>query len=260
MDFSFSSSTSTCLLRCAKLVDAILLRASAFLFLLRGTCLMENSLKLLVFLPHLFCDPETRLNNASYSALLVVLPTFTTSWHSEINPSGWFVVQFACVGAKANTSFSHGSIVDLWPSLETLTKAIMVIVCLPCAVSIGSSAMSFFICLKAASAPDVLCSHFFLWHPSPAYSRLFRNASMATTFIASFQANTAKFWSEILGVRSVQGPEIHCTLPCGMIHAASYCYSVLLKLWETLLPCVVDGMARIFLIPGPAYYSIVLGR
>ncbi|GJT60428.1 hypothetical protein Tco_1003961 [Tanacetum coccineum] len=32
MDFSFNSSTSTCLLRCAKLVDAILLRASAFLF------------------------------------------------------------------------------------------------------------------------------------------------------------------------------------------------------------------------------------
>ncbi|GJX62712.1 hypothetical protein Tco_0295612 [Tanacetum coccineum] len=37
MDFSFSSSTSTYLLRCAKLVDAILLRASAFLFSLRGS-------------------------------------------------------------------------------------------------------------------------------------------------------------------------------------------------------------------------------
>ncbi|GJT56086.1 hypothetical protein Tco_0991140 [Tanacetum coccineum] len=46
MDFSFNSSTSTYLLRCAKLVDAILLRASAFLFSLRGICLIENLVKL----------------------------------------------------------------------------------------------------------------------------------------------------------------------------------------------------------------------
>ncbi|GJU84972.1 hypothetical protein Tco_1292518 [Tanacetum coccineum] len=54
MDFSFSYSTSTYLLRCAKLMDAILLRASAFLFSLRGTCLMENSLKLLMSVFTLF--------------------------------------------------------------------------------------------------------------------------------------------------------------------------------------------------------------
>ncbi|GKE54056.1 ribonuclease H-like domain-containing protein [Tanacetum coccineum] len=48
IDFSFSSSTRTCLLKCAKLVDVILLKASAFLFSLLGTCLIENDLKLLV--------------------------------------------------------------------------------------------------------------------------------------------------------------------------------------------------------------------
>ncbi|GKD31588.1 putative reverse transcriptase domain-containing protein, partial [Tanacetum coccineum] len=40
MDFSFSSSTSTCLLRCARLVDAILLRTSSFLFLLHASNLI----------------------------------------------------------------------------------------------------------------------------------------------------------------------------------------------------------------------------
>nr|GEZ42609.1 hypothetical protein [Tanacetum cinerariifolium] len=46
MDFSFNSSTNTCLLKCAKLVEAILLSASNFLFSLLGTCLIENALKL----------------------------------------------------------------------------------------------------------------------------------------------------------------------------------------------------------------------
>nr|GEY83311.1 hypothetical protein [Tanacetum cinerariifolium] len=41
------SSVSTCLLMWAKLVDAILLSASAFLFSPLGICLMENSLKML---------------------------------------------------------------------------------------------------------------------------------------------------------------------------------------------------------------------
>ncbi|GKB43771.1 hypothetical protein Tco_0888713 [Tanacetum coccineum] len=40
-------STSTCLLKCAKLIDAILLNASAFLFSFLGTCFIENALKLL---------------------------------------------------------------------------------------------------------------------------------------------------------------------------------------------------------------------
>nr|GEW01572.1 hypothetical protein [Tanacetum cinerariifolium] len=46
MDFSCKSSSNTCLLKCAKLVEAILLSASAFLFSLLGTCLIENALKL----------------------------------------------------------------------------------------------------------------------------------------------------------------------------------------------------------------------
>ncbi|GJT27848.1 hypothetical protein Tco_0908123 [Tanacetum coccineum] len=45
---SVSSLTSTCLLRCTKMVDAILLSASAFLFPLLGTCLIENSRKALL--------------------------------------------------------------------------------------------------------------------------------------------------------------------------------------------------------------------
>nr|GFC40482.1 hypothetical protein [Tanacetum cinerariifolium] len=44
MDLESSTSTSTCLDKCAKLVDAILLRASAFLFLLRGTWFIEKVL------------------------------------------------------------------------------------------------------------------------------------------------------------------------------------------------------------------------
>nr|GFA37512.1 hypothetical protein [Tanacetum cinerariifolium] len=44
---SVSSSTNTCLLKCAKLVDAIWLSASAFLFSLMGTFLIKNALKLL---------------------------------------------------------------------------------------------------------------------------------------------------------------------------------------------------------------------
>nr|GEY91872.1 reverse transcriptase domain-containing protein [Tanacetum cinerariifolium] len=42
MDLYLSTSTSTCLDKYAKLVDAILLWASAFLFLLRGTWLIEK--------------------------------------------------------------------------------------------------------------------------------------------------------------------------------------------------------------------------
>nr|GEW80460.1 hypothetical protein [Tanacetum cinerariifolium] len=45
MDFSFSYSTSTCLLNCAKRVEAILLRESAFLFSLLRICLIENAFK-----------------------------------------------------------------------------------------------------------------------------------------------------------------------------------------------------------------------
>ncbi|GJW54803.1 hypothetical protein Tco_0098888 [Tanacetum coccineum] len=45
MDFSLSISTKTCLDRCAKLVDAILLKASAFLFLLHGTWFIEKLAK-----------------------------------------------------------------------------------------------------------------------------------------------------------------------------------------------------------------------
>ena len=42
MDLFFRISTRTCLDKCAKLVDAILLSASAFLFSPLGTCLIVN--------------------------------------------------------------------------------------------------------------------------------------------------------------------------------------------------------------------------
>nr|GFC32891.1 hypothetical protein [Tanacetum cinerariifolium] len=67
VDLFSSTSTSTCLDRCAKLVDAILLRASACLFLLRSTWLIENVV-----------NPLTRpltisrtATSASYSASLL---------------------------------------------------------------------------------------------------------------------------------------------------------------------------------------------
>ncbi|GJV50675.1 hypothetical protein Tco_1446416 [Tanacetum coccineum] len=60
-----------------KLVDAILLRASAFLFSLRDTCLMENSLKLL--------RPAI---NASYSVSLFVASNLNLMAYVNSTPSG----------------------------------------------------------------------------------------------------------------------------------------------------------------------------
>ncbi|GJY70705.1 hypothetical protein Tco_0474408 [Tanacetum coccineum] len=48
IDFSFNTSTNTCLVKWAKLVYVILLRASAFLFSILGTRSMENFLNLLM--------------------------------------------------------------------------------------------------------------------------------------------------------------------------------------------------------------------
>ena len=48
MDFYFKVSTNNCFDRCAKLVDAVLLSASAFLFSPLGTCLMVNLSKLCI--------------------------------------------------------------------------------------------------------------------------------------------------------------------------------------------------------------------
>nr|GEU73691.1 hypothetical protein [Tanacetum cinerariifolium] len=73
IDFSFSSSTNTCLLRCAKLVDAILLSASDFLFLLMGTCLIENVLNSLRFFTPISSAILNPAIKASYSASLTKL-------------------------------------------------------------------------------------------------------------------------------------------------------------------------------------------
>ncbi|GJR22164.1 hypothetical protein Tco_0970691 [Tanacetum coccineum] len=86
MDFSFNSSTNTCLLRCAKLVDAILLSASAFLFLLLGTCFIElrpegtgsDNLPFSEVLDHvcLLCDVR--------SHLLGLLPVLKSTLYLEV--------------------------------------------------------------------------------------------------------------------------------------------------------------------------------
>nr|GEW44561.1 hypothetical protein [Tanacetum cinerariifolium] len=72
IDFLFSVSTKTCLVRWAKLMDAILLNASAFLFSLRGTCLIENiskrSINVLAFL-----GCESFFDTAEYFTFCVAL-------------------------------------------------------------------------------------------------------------------------------------------------------------------------------------------
>ncbi|GJW21952.1 hypothetical protein Tco_0032574 [Tanacetum coccineum] len=63
---SVSSSTNTCLLKCAKLVDAILLSTLAFLFPLLGICLIDKTLKLLVPVLDLYslCKTIANLNKS----------------------------------------------------------------------------------------------------------------------------------------------------------------------------------------------------
>ncbi|GKA12659.1 ribonuclease H-like domain-containing protein [Tanacetum coccineum] len=95
IDFSLSSSTSTCLLRWAKLVDAILLSASAFLLSPLGTCLIENSLKVLVrvltfakylIMPGSFAIPAIK---ALYSASLLVASNLNLEAYVNSIPSGF---------------------------------------------------------------------------------------------------------------------------------------------------------------------------
>ncbi|GJT17613.1 hypothetical protein Tco_0876319 [Tanacetum coccineum] len=70
MDFSFSSSTNTCLLKCAKLVDAILLNTSAFLFSFLETCFIENALKLLV---SVFTFSKYRIMSVSFATYVLLI-------------------------------------------------------------------------------------------------------------------------------------------------------------------------------------------
>nr|GEX79175.1 integrase, catalytic region, zinc finger, CCHC-type, peptidase aspartic, catalytic [Tanacetum cinerariifolium] len=99
IDFSFSSSTSTCLLRWAKLVDAILLSVSAFLFSPLGTCLIENSLKVLVraltfskylIMPGSFAMPAIK---ASYSASLLVALNLNLRAYVNSTPFGFVTIR-----------------------------------------------------------------------------------------------------------------------------------------------------------------------
>ncbi|GJT14604.1 hypothetical protein Tco_0861646 [Tanacetum coccineum] len=76
-----SSSTNTCLLRCAKLVDAILLSALAFLFSLLRTCLIENILKTLV---SVLSFSKYRIMSASF-AMYVLLTWLATNRESTFS-------------------------------------------------------------------------------------------------------------------------------------------------------------------------------
>ncbi|GKB08068.1 hypothetical protein Tco_0836352 [Tanacetum coccineum] len=91
IDFSSSSLTKTCLVKWEKLVDAILLRASALLFLLLGTCLIENFLKLLesVFT---FSRPAIK---ASYSGSLLVASNLNLRAYVNSAPFGFGSIRSA---------------------------------------------------------------------------------------------------------------------------------------------------------------------
>ncbi|GJR55330.1 hypothetical protein Tco_1405851 [Tanacetum coccineum] len=111
---SASSSTSTCLLRWAKLVDAILLSASTFLFSPLGTCLMKNPLKVLVrfltfskylILPGSFAMLAIK---ASYSASLLIA--------SNLN-------------LRAYVNFVPSRLVSIWTPLEPSTHDMWWVVC-----------------------------------------------------------------------------------------------------------------------------------
>ncbi|GJX38765.1 gypsy type transposase [Tanacetum coccineum] len=79
IDFSFRTITMTCLVKWAKLVDAILLRTSAFFFLLLGTCLIENFLKLLISVLA-FSRPAIK---ASYSDSLLDASNLNLNAHED---------------------------------------------------------------------------------------------------------------------------------------------------------------------------------
>nr|GEZ15697.1 hypothetical protein [Tanacetum cinerariifolium] len=113
IDFSFNSSTITCLLKCAKLVDAILLSASAFLVSLLGTCMIENALELLE-------DPSV----------------------NKIYGSGSASSASITVSRESSSGRSTMKSASICPLTDTL-------------VSMGSSAISCFICLNASSATVV---------------------------------------------------------------------------------------------------------
>nr|GEX74853.1 hypothetical protein [Tanacetum cinerariifolium] len=91
-DFSFSSFTNTCLLKCAKLVDAILFRALAFLISLLGTCLIKNALKLLVCeyqsCPGTICADDPSVNkihgSGSSSSTSIGVSRESSSGHSTM--------------------------------------------------------------------------------------------------------------------------------------------------------------------------------
>ncbi|GJQ97365.1 hypothetical protein Tco_0008504 [Tanacetum coccineum] len=87
------------MVRWTKLVDAILLSASAFLFSPLGTCLIENSLKVLVraltfskylIMPGSFAMPAIK---ASYSASLLVASNLNLKAYVNSTPSGFIIIR-----------------------------------------------------------------------------------------------------------------------------------------------------------------------
>ncbi|GJW17867.1 hypothetical protein Tco_0025303, partial [Tanacetum coccineum] len=138
----FFSSGRISSVRCAKLVDAILLSAFAFMFSYLGTCLMENSLKVLarfltfskyLIMPGYFA---TLAIKASYSASLLVASNLNLIAYVNSVPSGLVSIRPASEpsthdepsvnniqGSGSSSLFSMGISVDSSSGRSTMKSA-----------------------------------------------------------------------------------------------------------------------------------------
>nr|GEW87665.1 reverse transcriptase domain-containing protein [Tanacetum cinerariifolium] len=172
MDFSLSISTKTCFDKCAKLVDAILLRASAFLFLLLGTWLMEKLAK-----------PLTRLLAFSRSTLFPprlvnIRLASDPSTHDDLSVNkvyDSYRVLITDVSGEASSGFSTRKSARICPFTDVLGRTALIALGEADkytissslglgATSMGSSDKCCFRCLMACFASGVQWKSLFLMH------------------------------------------------------------------------------------------------
>ncbi|GKC29887.1 ribonuclease H-like domain-containing protein [Tanacetum coccineum] len=98
MNFSLSISTKTCLDKCAKLVDAILLRASAFLFLLCATYVPRTwfATNLESTLTYTLRTPICVAVNSVPSGLVSIKPAPDPSTHEDPSVNSVSAVYLSC--------------------------------------------------------------------------------------------------------------------------------------------------------------------
>ncbi|GJV04576.1 hypothetical protein Tco_1338145 [Tanacetum coccineum] len=190
IDFSFGSPTNTYLLKCAKLIDAIFLNASAFLFSLLGTCLIENALKLLV--------------NSIPSGLVSISPVLESSVQEDpsvnkIHGSGSSSASSIRVFGESSSGRSTMKSANIYPLTDNLASLSVIMTALTVSfaaarytmsssfsigvTNMGSSAMSCFICLNASSASAVQQKSLFFVH----FFNVLKNGN-------DFSADLAKNW------------------------------------------------------------------